>query len=149
MNLRLLALCGGLWATGVAAAENGADLAWLAGHWRAEADNRISEEIWTQPEGGLMLGLNRTIRNGEAVAFEFLRLEIGSETVLVGQPGGGSGTTFTLVRHDAQSARFENPDHDFPQRIVYARDGATLTATLSDMSGGQVRRFQWRRVAGD
>ena len=37
---------------------------------------------------------------------------------------------FRLVRHDAASAIFENPAHDYPQRIVYTREGDTLTAEV-------------------
>ena len=51
-----------------------------------------------------------------------------------------------LVETGDSHAVFENDAHDFPQRIRYARDGDTLTATISDMSGEQSFSFVWTRV---
>ena len=53
--------------------------------------------------------------------------------------------TFALVRHDGTSATFENAAHDYPQRIAYARDGDTLTATISAIDGSKARRWTYRR----
>jgi uncharacterized protein DUF6265 len=45
---------------------------------------------------------------------------------------------------------FENPSHDFPQRIIYRRRGAdSLLARVEGMRGGQLRGsdYPYRRVA--
>ena len=60
-------------------------------------------------------------------------------------PQGGAPVAFALVRHDTASATFENPAHDYPQRIVYARDGDTLTATISAIDGSKPRSWSYRR----
>jgi hypothetical protein len=44
---------------------------------------------------------------------------------------------------------FENPQHDFPQRVGYRRDGDTMLAWVEGMASGKPRRveFPYRRVA--
>lgn len=100
-----------------------ADLAWLAGHWQAEHGGAITEELWTRPAGGLMLGLNRQYRAGEGAAFEYLRIEEGAEGIrYLASPGGGPPTAFPLARTAERHVVFENPDHDWPQVIEYRLD---------------------------
>lgn len=123
------------------------DLAWMAGDWGREADGRWAEESWTPPRGGVMLGVSRSGRGEELRAFEFLRLQAGADGVLayIAQPQGGAPVAFRLVRHDAASATFENPAHDYPQRIQYARTGDMLTATISAIDGTKARSWTFRR----
>lgn len=123
------------------------DLDWMEGHWRSEADGRVSEEIWTNGDGGLYLGVNRTISDGQARAFEFMRIvENDDGAAYCAQPGGGEAVCFELVQSGEHAVTFENPEHDFPQRIRYVRDGDTLTATISDLSGDQAFSFGWERL---
>ena len=99
------------------------DLGWLAGHWQAEREGTITEELWTAPAGGLMLGLNRQYRAGGRAAFEYLRIESGAEGIrYVASPGGGPPTAFPLARTAERHVAFENPDHDWPQVIEYRLD---------------------------
>lgn len=123
------------------------DLAWMAGDWGREADGRWVEESWTPPRGGVMLGMSRSGRGEELREFEFLRLQAGADGVLafMAQPQGGAPVAFRLVRHYAASATFENPAHDYPQRIQYARTGDTLTATISAIDGTKARSWTFRR----
>lgn len=51
-----------------------ADAAWLAGHWTGEGLGGVSEEVWTAPAGGSMLGMYRLIRDGKPVFYELLTL---------------------------------------------------------------------------
>jgi hypothetical protein len=51
-----------------------ADMAWLAGHWLGEGLGGISEEMWTAPHDGAMLGLYRLIRDGKPVLYELLAI---------------------------------------------------------------------------
>lgn len=123
------------------------DLAWLAGHWSREADGRWTEESWTPPRGGVMLGHSRSGRGDSLREFEFLRIVAGADGVpaYIAQPGGREPVVFPLVGRDGTSATFENPAHDYPQRIAYARDGDTLTATISLINGSKPTRWTFRR----
>jgi hypothetical protein len=42
-------------------------------------------------------------------------------------------------------AVFENPHHDFPQRIVYRREGKALIATVSLNDGSNAMSWRYRR----
>lgn len=50
--------------------------AWLSGCWVASASDVRSEEVWMEPEGGLMVGMARTLRGGVATGYEFLLLQL-------------------------------------------------------------------------
>lgn len=123
------------------------DLGWLAGQWVREADDRWTEESWTPPRGGVMLGHSRSGRGDSLREFEFLRVQAGADGVpaYVAQPGGGAPVVFPLVGRDATSATFENAAHDYPQRIHYARDGDAMTATISLIDGSKPMRWTFRR----
>jgi hypothetical protein len=123
------------------------DLGWLAGQWASEADGRWTEESWTAPRGGVMLGVSRSGRGDALREYEFIRIAAGDDGALayIAQPQGGAPVVFALVWHDGNSATFENAAHDYPQRIAYARDGDTLTATISAIDGSKARRWTYRR----
>lgn len=123
------------------------DLGWLAGDWVSEADGRWTEESWAAPRGGMMIGYSRAGRGDVLREFEFIRVAREDDGALayVAMPQGGAPVAFALVRHDAASATFENPAHDYPQRIAYARTGDTLTATISKIDGSKARSWTYRR----
>lgn len=124
------------------------DLAWMAGQWASEEDSgRWTEESWTSPRGGMMMGHSRSGRGETLLEFEFLRIAAGADGTLayIAQPGGGAPVAFPLVAHDAASATFENAAHDYPQRIRYVRDGGTLTATISVIDGSKAMSWTYKR----
>lgn len=131
----------------VAAAGQTPDLDWMSGHWTSTGGDPVIEEIWTNADGGLLLGVNRTQVEGRAVGFEFLRIEItDDQTRYCAQPGGHAAACFTLSDHGDTHVRFEDSAHDFPQVIQYRREGDRLIATISDLSGEQAMQFEWQRV---
>ena len=123
------------------------NLDWMAGAWRSTGPDPVIEESWTDGSSGLMLGVNQTVMNGRAVAFEFLRIESDlSGARFCAQPGGGTATCFDRVSQGEQEVRFENPGHDFPQVIEYWRRGDRLTARIADLTGETDMIFHWHRV---
>ena len=123
------------------------DLGWLAGDWVSEADGRWTEESWTAPRGGVMLGVSRSGRGERLREYEFIRIAAGEDGAIsyIAMPEGGAPVAFALVQHNGASATFENAAHDYPQRIVYVRDGDTLTATIAAIDGSKARRWTYRR----
>ena len=125
-----------------------ADLGWLSGRWVAESDGRWTEEVWSEVRGGTMMGYSWTGQGSTIREYEYLRLQAGEddEVVYLAQPGGSPAAVgFYLAQADATSATFENPAHDFPQRIRYVRDGNVLTATISKLDGSNARSWTYRR----
>ena len=115
------------------------DLDWLSGRW----SNGETEETWSLPAGGSLLGRSRTVRGGETVFFEFLRVEEEDGTLMYrAMPGGESLTTFRLTESTAQSVLFSNPAHDFPKQIRYRRDGDVLLIEIGDGERSQSWNLQ-------
>jgi hypothetical protein len=111
-----------------------ADLGWLSGTWVGASGPATFEEHWSPAAGGAMLAVSRTIKGDAMVAFEFLRIvERGGTLVYIAQPGGRPPTDFTMTALSAESVTFENPAHDFPKMIRYAKrpDGG-VEARVSD-----------------
>jgi hypothetical protein len=120
------------------------DLKWMAGHWAATIDGVAMEELWLPPSGGLMLGMHRDVKGGRAISFEFLRIALTKEGIAyVSQPGGQPPTPFRLVESGARRAVFANPEHDFPQRILYWMKGAQLCAAIEGKLEGKELREEW------
>ena len=110
----------------------------MAGDWQSERGQARTDEHWTRPAGGTMLGMGRTVAGERTVEFEFLRIEKRADGIFyVAQPGGGPSTDFKLVALEKQRAVFENLLHDFPQRIIYKKnaDGSLLARIEGDVGG--------------
>jgi hypothetical protein len=116
-----------------------AGLAWLAGDWQTPAEGgRQVDEHWTVPLGGAMMGVSRTVANGEMTGFEYLRIvERADDLVYIAHPDARApGTEFRLTRLTAEQAVFENPAHDYPKRISYRRNAdGSLTASIDGGEG--------------
>ena len=97
------------------------DLAWLSGCWAAANQEAGSGEPWMPPAGGPMFSVSRSVRDGKTVAFEFMRIveQEDGGLELIASPSGQNTTSFTMLSVDDTEVIFENPDHDFPQRIIY------------------------------
>jgi hypothetical protein len=131
-----------------------AKLAWLAGCWKSESAEAGSLEQWTTLAGGTMLGMSRTVRQGKTVEFEFLQLRHleDGRLVFIAMPSGQRTTIFPLLRLGDEEAVFENLEHDFPQRVAYAREGESkLRARIEGMQNGATRviEFPMSRVSCD
>jgi len=118
-------------------------IGWLAGCWETQGGSTVVEEQWMRPRGGSMLGMSRTIRAGSTVGWELVRIEVRADRlVFVAEPSGQAMAEFAEVALTDSSVSFENPYHDFPQRITYRRqrDGA-LTARVESVTGETPRGF--------
>ena len=117
-------------------AQSLADFAWLAGS-RSVQGNVLIEERWMDPASNLMLGLSRTVRGDKVVEFEFLRIEARADGLYyVAQPGGRPQTDFKLTKWDGTEAIFENPQHDFPKRVIYRKQPANVVVARVDGGAG-------------
>lgn len=122
-------------------------LGWLAGAWLEEKSGEWTEERWSPPRGGIMLGTNASGRGDKAAAFEFLRIAADPSGLVSywASPGGKSAVPFRLISSRSGEAVFENMKNDYPTRIVYRRNGATLMATISGPAGTKPMSWSFRR----
>ena len=123
-----------------------AALGWLAGTWGFERNGRDVREQWMPPDGGTMIGMSRTVSKGKTIEYEFLLLREGEggDIFYVAKPARQPEAAFKLVKLTANEAVFENPQHDFPQRILYTRkDDGTLLAAIEGTKDGRTRRVEF------
>ena len=142
------ACAGSVLATLAAAARSTAGevdrLAWLEGRWAGEKDGVRSEERWTGLLGGALLGVHADVKGGRLVSWEFLRIERGTDGVsYYASPRSSPPTPFKLVEVSDRRAVFENKEHDFPQRILYWRDGESLCARAEGTLNGNTVGEEW------
>ena len=127
-----------------------ADISWIAGDWQTAAGGRAQiEEHWTAVAGASMMAVSRTVAGDKTVEFEYLRIEQRADGIYyVAHPKGRCpGTDFKLTRASATEAVFENPQHDFPKRIIY-RKGAddSLIASIDAGDGSKAMSYSFRRM---
>lgn len=126
-------------------------LGWLAGCWAREGQEPGTGETWTEPAGGTMLGTSRTVRAGKTAFHEFMMIRPVEEEGLefVAWPSGQTETAFRMVHLGERRVVFENPEHDFPQRVIYhLREDVRLEARIEGEQDGEERGvdFPMRRV---
>src|SRR5262245_25153445 len=121
-----------------------ADFAWMTGSWQGKAFGGDYDEHWSPATGTIMLGVARTVRDGKTSHYEALRLEQTADGIVLTAflPKDGKfndGTPFKLTKAGEREAVFENPEHDFPTRIIYRRpDGESLFARIEGMRNGKL-----------
>ena len=123
-------------ATPASTAEPGAQvpdeaLAWLEGRWCGSDDDQQLEETWFAPKQEETTGMSRTISGGRVISFEYMRIaSLDGVQTLLAQPDGNPPTKFARTDGGERWIRFENKQHDYPQRIEYRREGEHLTAEI-------------------
>jgi Domain of unknown function (DUF6265) len=125
-------------------------IAWLAGCWTSTDGRRHVDEHWMKPLGGTMMGMSRTVVGGKTVDSEVLLIRAtGSEVAYVAKPSGQPEASFTLVSATPGEARFENPEHDFPQRIIYRLNpDGSLHARIEGTREGKVHGVDFPMTRG-
>jgi hypothetical protein len=123
-----------------------ADLSWLVGLWKLERNGRVVTERWDAPAGNMMLGTSQTVAKEKTVEYEFLLLreDPNGDIFYVAKPARQKEAAFKLVRATARQLVFENPEHDFPQRISYTlQPDGTLLAAIEGTKDGKTRRVEY------
>ena len=126
-----------------------APLDWLAGSWRSDsADGRWATERWELVPDGTMSGTGSSGKGATKGSSEVMRISLHENAaVFTASPNGAPPVDFHEIERGSQSITFENPKHDYPQRIRYWREGETLAAETSLKDGTQPMRWTYSRVA--
>jgi hypothetical protein len=120
-------------------------LGFMAGCWRGDGgvDKNI-EEQWTAADSDVMLAMTRYVdeNDGHTHGWEFSRIVADSAGItLIPAPMGTAQGRFRMTTSPAGEARFEDPAHDFPRRIIYRRpDARTLVVHLDGGEGSSEAR---------
>ena len=134
-----------------AATRSISELSWISGDWQTAPGGRAQiEEHWTAVAGASMMGMSRTVVGEKTAEFEYLRIEQRADGNIyyVAHPKARCpGTDFKLTRASASEAVFENPEHDFPKRIIYRKTADdSLTASIDAGEGSKSMTFAFKKM---
>jgi hypothetical protein len=101
-------------------------LDWMSGCWAFDDGKERIEESWLKPAGLTMIGMSRTVAGGKTVFTEHTQIgEVNGQIAYTVSLGlGVKPVAFKLIKISDREAVFENPEHDFPRRIIYRRESA-------------------------
>jgi hypothetical protein len=109
-------------------ADNGpvAPLAWLAGCWQGNVNQRDFREQWLPYRGGMLVGAGQQVMKGAMQDYEFLRIEARTDGVFFSQFGRDrKETSFRLESTTTDDKdtifTFANTAPAFPAHLVYRR----------------------------
>ncbi len=128
------------------------DLAWFIGQWKQiEGPDLVSVEEWKRNSPTLYTGKAWTTYQLDTVHVESieLRLEEGEVYYIPTVIENKGPVRFKMTHLDGKSVLFENPTHDFPQKISYEALGDTmLMAKISGVMNGKeaIKEFPLHRV---
>jgi hypothetical protein len=127
------------------------DLKWLTGCWASVGGETGSGEQWTIPAGNTLFGVSRTVHGGKTVAYEFMQIRSteNGEIEFIAKPSGQTGASFLMKSLTENEVVFENPAHDFPQRVIYRlKAPGNLEASIEGHVKGEGRtiNFSLKRI---
>ena len=102
-------------------------------------------ESWVKQNDSALIGKSYMLKGKDTVVFESVRL-VQEQTNLfyiptVKNQNNGLPVRFALKTISKEKMIFENPTHDFPQVISYAKTGAdSLVAEISGMVKGKEQK---------
>ncbi len=108
-------------------------LSWIIDRWISPPGESITYENWVKIDDSTFSGESHTVENGDTVFSEQLRIEkIGDDVYYTAIVKHNPGPVhFKLVELGENKAVFENPEHDFPNRITYMlKDDGSLYARI-------------------
>jgi len=115
---------------------------WLVGTWENKSDYGDMIEIWNKSNDSLYVGNSYFIKQKDTLHSESIELKQKGDVVLyiptVKGQNNDQPVTFQLTKQTPKQLVFENPTHDFPQKIVYQQITTdSLVATISGMQQGK------------
>ena len=116
---------------------------WLIGNWQSKSAKGLLTESWRKQDDSTMVGQGYFMAGDDTLSLENIRLELRNGTLsyipLVSDQNNGRAFYFTLTRIADSLLVFENPEHDFPQKISYALlANDSLVAEVSAITEGKV-----------
>lgn len=128
-------------------------LSWVLGNWYMDTPDGIFSEVWVKTNDSLYtgFGIMKTIK-GDTAFSEQLKLVANTEGIwylpTVGDQNNGEEVRFQAQSVTGDDVVFENPQHDFPQKIIYRKlSDSTMLASIEGMQNGKKRReeFSYKR----
>ena len=113
------------------------NVSWLIGEWQNTSSEGILTETWEKLNDSTYAGKSFFVMGKDTVSSETIRLEQHGKTLLyipiVKNQNNEQPVSFALTSSTTKQIVFENPKHDFPQRISYTQ--TNKSALIAEISG--------------
>ncbi len=123
-----------------------ARLFYLEGSWIIKNEKADIHEIWERRNASLLTAVSFYLANGDTTNVETIELKIidGSiHYIPVVQHNAGAVYFKASVLNDS-IAVFENPEHDFPTKIIYRKiNGDSLHARIEGIKNGKLKGIDY------
>lgn len=126
---------------------------WLLGKWENQTQRGKMVEEWLVINDSAYAGRSYMITATDSIPLESIKLKKEGDNLYyiptVKGQNNEQPVKFKLISSSATQLVFENPAHDFPQKISYTLEGIdSLVAEISGAVNGQqrARKFPMKRV---
>ncbi len=125
--------------------ENFSRLIWLEGQWEGLQGSGVYHEEWRITGVNQMKGRAYLILKGEILNNEILNLneDLYGIYYIAEVNHNPHPVSFKLTHLSDKIAVFENPEHDFPQKITYENNNGSLTATVEAVKDNKLKKFEY------
>ena len=122
---------------------------WLIGSFQKQSAKDILTESWQRLDDSTFVGQSFFVSNNDTLSSESILLEQRNGKLYyiptVSGQNDGKAIVFTQTNLTDCSVTFENPQHDFPQKIYYRfQKPDSLFAEVSAIVNGAVKSQQFR-----
>ena len=112
---------------------------WLLGSWEFKTTDAILSENWTKIKDSTYYGQSGVVKSNDTLHFETITLQQNREeltylTTILGE-NNDKPISFVLTETTENQLIFENPTHDYPQKISY--NHVSKDSLVTETSGVQ------------
>jgi hypothetical protein len=120
------------------------ELLWIVDNWVNAEGETVSYEHWEKVNDSLYEGGSETIKNGDTVFSEKLKILKENDDIfyVADVKHNPAPVYFKLTYSGTNKAVFENPEHDFPRKITYEIENGNLHAYIE----GPSKKGSWKKV---
>ena len=126
---------------------------WLVGLWENKRAKGSTFEQWSKAGETELKGKSFMLKEKDTVVFENIRLVQKKDGIFyiptVKDQNNGKEIPFKSTSLSSNKMEFENPEHDFPQKITYTQiTQDSLVAEISGTVNGKVKmqKFAMKRI---
>lgn len=117
--------------------DNLENASWLIGKWQNNSTDGNATEIWEKKNDSTFAGKSYFVTGNDTVSSETISIEQSGNQLFyiptVKEQNSAQPIKFTLTLSTNKHLVFENPKHDFPQKISYTQ--ITNDSLLAEISG--------------
>ncbi len=126
------------------------ELHWLCGEWKGTGGGGMWFEVWEKEQDGNLSGFAYALKGPDTIFTEIMSIRQEGEVIVfrADVAHNDAPVPFELIEVTSKGAVFQNLEHDFPNRIIYAHTrGDMLLARIEGVREGKpdtVRFFMSR-----